>query len=136
MEERGESYASYLTALDRLRDELERIKDVEEVNGLKRRVTDLRTSSNFLMEAADPNTVFWIERRAAGGVKNFSRTQSGTPAAFHTYLQATPIDVSEILSTTLFSGFGSVDPDQSPRSPCRAASTTLRSGWAWSGRAN
>ena len=108
LEERGDAYVSYLTGLDRLRDELERIKDVEEINGLKRRVTDLRTSSSFLMEAADPNTVFWIERRAAGGVKNFSRTQTGTPAAFHTYLQATPIDVSEILQTSLFAGFTSV----------------------------
>jgi ATP-dependent DNA helicase DinG len=108
LEERGEAYMSYLTALDRLRDELDRVKDVEEINGLKRRVTDLRIASVFLMETVDPNTVFWIERRAAGGVKNFSRTQTGTPAAFHTYLQATPIDVSEILSTTLFSGFGSV----------------------------
>ncbi len=108
LEERGDSYVSYLTALDRLRDELERVKDVEEINGLKRRVTELRIASTFLMETVDPNTVFWIERRAAGGVKNFSRTQTGTPAAYHTYLQATPIDVSEILSTTLFSGFSSV----------------------------
>jgi ATP-dependent DNA helicase DinG len=108
LEERGDAYASYLTTLDRLRDELERIKDVEEVNGLKRRVTELRIASAFLMETEDPNTVFWIERRAAGGVKNFSRTQSGTPTAFHTYLQATPIDVSEILQTSLFSGFTSV----------------------------
>lgn len=108
LEERGDSYASYLTALDRLRDELERVKDVEEVNGLKRRVTELRTSSTFLMEAEDPNTVFWIERRAAGGVKNFSRTQVGQPLAYHTYLQATPIDVSEILNTTLFKDFSSV----------------------------
>jgi ATP-dependent DNA helicase DinG len=108
LEERGDSYVSYLTALDRLRDELERVKDVEEINGLKRRVTELRIASVFLMETVDPNTVFWIERRAAGGVKNFSRTQTGTPAAYHTYLQATPIDVSEILSTTLFSGFSSV----------------------------
>ena len=108
LEERGDAYVSYLTGLDRLRDELERIKDVEEINGLKRRVTDLRTSSSFLMETQDPNTVFWIERRAAGGVKNFSRTQTGTPAAFHTYLQATPIDVSEILQTSLFAGFTSV----------------------------
>jgi ATP-dependent DNA helicase DinG len=108
LEERGENYLTYLTALDRLRDELDRVKDVEEVNGLKRRVTDLRTSSSFLMEAEDPNTVFWIERRAAGGVKNFSRTQTGTPAAFHTYLQATPIDVSEILQSSLFTGFSSV----------------------------
>jgi ATP-dependent DNA helicase DinG len=108
LEERGEAYMSYLTSLDRLRDELDRVKDVDEVNGLKRRVTDLRVASSFLMETVDPNTVFWIERRAAGGVKNFSRTQAGTPQAFHTYLQATPIDVSEILSTTLFSGFSSV----------------------------
>lgn len=108
LEERGDSYASYLTSLDRLRDELERVKDVEEVNGLKRRVTELRTSSTFLMEAEDPNTVFWIERRAAGGVKNFSRTQVGQPLAYHTYLQATPIDVSEILNTTLFKDFSSV----------------------------
>lgn len=108
LEERGDAYLSYLTSLDKLRDELERVKDVEEVNGLKRRVTELRTSSTFLMEAEDPNTVFWIERRAAGGVKNFSRTQVGQPLAYHTYLQATPIDVSEILNTTLFKDFSSV----------------------------
>ena len=108
LEERGEHYASYLTALDRLRDELERIKDVDEVNGLKRRVTDLRVSSTFLMETEDANTVFWIERRAAGGVKNLTRTGTGQPAAYHTYLQATPIDVSEILSTSLFRDFQSV----------------------------
>ena len=108
LEERGDSYASYLTALDRLKDELDRIKDVDEVAGLKRRVADLRQSSSFLMEAADPNTVFWIERRAAGGVKNFSRTESGTPASFHTFLQATPIDVSEILTETLFKAFSSI----------------------------
>lgn len=108
LEERGDAYLSYLTSLDKLRDELERVKDVEEVNGLKRRVTELRTSSTFLMETEDPNTVFWIERRAAGGVKNFSRTQTGQPMAYHTYLQATPIDVSEILNTTLFKDFSSV----------------------------
>jgi ATP-dependent DNA helicase DinG len=108
LEERGDAYLSYLNSLDKLRDELERVKDVEEVNGLKRRVTDLRTSSTFLMETEDPNTVFWIERRAAGGVKNFSRTQQGQPLAYHTYLQATPIDVSEILSSSLFKDFSSV----------------------------
>ena len=108
LEERGDAYLSYVTTLNRLQDELERLKDVEEAAGLRRRIGELRTSSNFLMEAQDPNTVFWIERRAAGGVKNFSRTQAGTPAAFHTYLQATPIDVSEILATTLFTNYSSV----------------------------
>lgn len=108
LEEHGEHYASFTVALDRLQDEIERLKDIEEAAGLRRRVVELRESTKFLMEAVDPNTVFWIERRAAGGVKNITRTGGGTPAAFHTYLQATPIDVSEILQTTLFSNYGAV----------------------------
>ena len=108
LEERGDAYASYTTSLDRLQDELERVKDVEEIAGLKRRIVELRTSSRFLMETEDPNTVFWIERRATGGVRNASRTQAGMPAAFQTYLQATPIDVSEILRETLFKMFPTV----------------------------
>ncbi len=108
LEERGEHYASFTTALDRLEAELERLKDVEEAAGLRRRAADLRTSAKFLMEAEDPNTVFWIERRATGGVKGFSRKEAGTPAAFQTFLQATPIDVSAILTTTLFETYSSV----------------------------
>ncbi len=108
LEERGEHYASFTVALDRLLDELERLKDVEEAAGLKRRTVELRASTRFLMEADDPNTVFWIERRSAGGVRNSSRNGMGVPAAFHTYLQATPIDVSEILQTTLFTSYNTV----------------------------
>ncbi len=108
LEEQGEFYASFQVALERLFDELERLKEVEEAAGLRRRVMDLRLSAQFLMESTDVNTVFWIERRAAGGVKNATRSGSGAPAAFHTYLQATPIDVSEILQTTLFANYGTV----------------------------
>ncbi len=108
LEERGEHYSTFTVALERLFDELEHLKDVEEAAGLRRRVMDLRLSVRFLMESADINTVFWIERRAAGGVKNAARNGSGAPAAFHTYLQATPIDVSEILQTTLFANYGAV----------------------------
>ena len=108
LEERGDHYASFITALDRLEAELERLKDVEEAAGLRRRTVDLRISAKFLMETDDPNTVFWIERRATGGVKGFSRTQAGTPAAYQTFLQATPIDVSEILTSTLFEKYNSV----------------------------
>ena len=107
LEERGEHYASFSVALDRLQDELERLKDVEEAAGLRRRTIDLRTSTKFLMETEDPNTVFWIERRATGGLKNLTRA-STAPAAYQTFLQATPIDVSEILETNLFASYGTV----------------------------
>jgi ATP-dependent DNA helicase DinG len=50
------------------------------------------------MEAESVNTVFWIERR--GG----SPRQGGR----NTYLQATPIDVSELLSDLLFEQYPSV----------------------------
>lgn len=108
LEEHGEHYVSFSVALDRLRDELERLKEVEEAAGLRRRVMELRESTKFLMEAVDPNTVFWIDRRAAGGVKSLARGGGGGPAAFHTHLQATPIDVSEILQTNLFANYGAV----------------------------
>ena len=108
LEERGEHYLSFTVALDRLFDELDRLKDVDEAAGLKRRTVDLRAGTRFLMEADDPNTVFWIERRAAGGVRSVGRMQTGMPAAFHTYLQATPIDVSEILQATLFTSYNTV----------------------------
>lgn len=108
LEEQGEHYSTFTVALERLFDELEHLKDVEEAAGLRRRVMDLRLSVRFLMESADINTVFWIERRAAGGVKSAARNGAGAPAAFHTYLQATPIDVSEILQTTLFANYGAV----------------------------
>ncbi len=107
LEEHGEHYASFSVALDRLQDELERLKDVEEAAGLRRRTVDLRTSTKFLMETEDINTVFWIERRATGGLKNLTRSAT-SPAAYQTFLQATPIDVSEILETNLFANFGTV----------------------------
>ncbi|GAA3750669.1 ATP-dependent DNA helicase [Terriglobus aquaticus] len=108
LEEHGEHYATFTVALERLFDELERLKDVEEAAGLRRRAMDLRLSTRFLMESDDPNTVFWIERRAGGGVKNASRTSLGTAPSYHTHLQATPIDVSEILQTQLFTSFSTV----------------------------
>lgn len=107
LEEQGDSYIGVLAALTRLESELERLKDVEEAPGLRRRIADVHTNLKFLMEANDPNTVFWIERRATGGVRAAARG-AGTPPAFNTHLQATPIDVSEILTSSLFDGFSSV----------------------------
>jgi ATP-dependent DNA helicase DinG len=106
LEESGDYYTSVLNALTRLEGELERLKNVEESPGLRKRAADIRAHLVFLLESPDRNTVFWIERRAAGGVRNLARGH-GHPA-FHTHLQATPIDVSELLTTSLFDTYNSV----------------------------
>jgi ATP-dependent DNA helicase DinG len=106
LEESGDYYTGALNALTRLEGELERVKNVEESTGLRKRTADIRAHLAFLLESSDRNTVFWIERRAAGGVRNFAR--GAAHAAFHTHLQATPIDVSELLSSSLFDAYSSV----------------------------
>lgn len=106
LEERGDYYTATLNALTRLEGELERVKNVEESAGLRKRTADIRSHLVFLLESTSHNTVFWIERRAVGGVRAAARGYSHT--AFNTHLQATPIDVSELLSTALFDNYSSV----------------------------
>jgi len=99
LEENGDIYLGATNALHRLESELDRTRGVEEVTGLKKRVGDIREHLRFLLEAEDRNTVFWIERRSAGGTRSALR---------NTYLQATPIDVSEMLGELLFENYPSV----------------------------
>lgn len=106
LEESGDYYSATLNALTRLEGELERVKNVEESSGLRKRTADIRAHLAFLLESTDHNTVFWIERRALGGVRSLARGHGH--AALNTHLQATPIDVSELLSTALFDNYSSV----------------------------
>jgi len=130
LESHGDSYLAALNALTRLESELDRLRDVEEAAGLRKRAADIRAHLKFLLESTDPNTVFWIERRAASNLRNAARaarpvtnpgaprldseTWAGSPtpsAVFQsltTHLQATPIDVSELLAETLFANYSSV----------------------------
>ncbi len=141
LEARGDAYLGTSNALTRLEGELDRLKEVDEAPGLRKRAADIRNHLKFLLESTDKNTVFWIERRPTGGLRNAARNQpratsltaelssrpertsvsaverpAGLAAAesgpnyqnFSTHLQATPIDVSELLSDTLFQRFGSV----------------------------
>jgi ATP-dependent DNA helicase DinG len=94
LETQGDLYLGVLNALHRLEGELERVRGVEEAPPLRKRTADVREHLKFLLEADDKNTVFWLERR---GGKSMS-----------TYLQATPIDVSELLGGLLFENFPSV----------------------------
>jgi len=110
LEESGDTYTGALHALARLEAELERLKDVDEAAGLRKRTADIATHLKFLLESRDPNTVFWIERRAAGGVRSLAQKGARGPAlpSRHTYLQATPIDVSQLLAGALFEQYSSV----------------------------
>ena len=106
LEERGDIYTGAMNAVQRLEGELERLRGVDEGPGLRKRAAEIATHLKFLMEADDPNTVFWIERRAAGGLRNAAR--GAGYASHHVQVQATPIDVSDILARALFAQYGSV----------------------------
>ncbi len=99
LEEHGELYLGVLNALQLLETELERMREVEEAPGLKRRTNELHDRLKFLMEAEDKNTVFWMERRGGG---------RGRESSYNTFLQATPIDVSGLLGDVLFTTFPTV----------------------------
>ena len=112
LEARGDAYLGASNALQRLEGELERVREVEEAAGLRKRAADIRNHMKFLLESTDPNTVFWIERRATSGLRNAARNARDTaipsPQSFSTHLQATPIDVSTLLADTLFMHYPSV----------------------------
>ncbi len=139
LEARGDAYIATSNALVRLEGELERLREVDEAPGLRKRAADIRNHLKFLLESEDRNTVFWIERRATSSLRNVARsqprvtaltTEPGAPSSpavsspvrvgselpqnsalyqsFSTHLQATPIDVSELLADTLFQRYPSV----------------------------
>lgn len=110
LEEQGDLYVGVLNALHRLEGELERVRGVEEAAPLRKRTADIREHLKFLMEAEDKNTVFWLERRG------------GRQGNTSTHLQATPIDVSELLEDLLFENFPSV--------VLTSATLTVQSGFA------
>jgi len=92
LEENGDEYSGLLGALSGLISELQGLREKpEEVYALARRAEELRVQLSFVLESDDKNTVFWIERRKEG------RRGGG-----HVILQATPIDVSQILRQCLF----------------------------------
>jgi ATP-dependent DNA helicase DinG len=98
LEAQGDLYLGLLNALHRLEGELERVRGVEEAPPLRKRAADIREQLKFLLEANERNTVFWLERRGGRG-------HGSAPV---TYLQATPIDVSELLGELLFENFPSI----------------------------
>jgi ATP-dependent DNA helicase DinG len=85
-EDNEEAYVDLLAALDLIGSHLKLLKDPpEEIQPLFRRSVELGDALRFLLEKDDERFVYWLEKRGRG-----------------TFLQATPIDVAEMLSERLF----------------------------------
>jgi len=103
LETSGDLYLGLRTTLRLIETEMEQLADIDEAPGLRKRVARLRSELEFLLESNASNMVYWLERRAAGGTpekgadRRALRHQART-----TFLQATPIDVSELLHDLVF----------------------------------
>jgi ATP-dependent DNA helicase DinG len=118
LEENGDEFSAFNQALTRLSGELDGLpQKPEEVFQFVRRAQEIQVQLGYAMEAEDPNTVFWIERRGGRGAgregHGFSRADSSQTSRRasapegrgrqNVFLQATPIDVGPILRECLWS---------------------------------
>jgi ATP-dependent DNA helicase DinG len=125
LETSGDLYMAVRATLKRLEAEMEGLRGIDEAPGLKKRVGRLRTELEFLLESNATNMVYWMERRLSGGGSDKS-SSAGRSAAFRpqsrtTFLQATPIDVSELLHEMVF--------DQIPTVILTSATLTVQGGF-------
>ena len=82
----GHAYHELDGSLARLQTELDVFSDkIPEVEAVVRRISQARDDLKFIVNQADRNFVYWLERRGRG-----------------TFLQASPVDVSDLLNKKLF----------------------------------
>jgi ATP-dependent DNA helicase DinG len=118
LESSGDLYLAVRSTLQVLESEIDRISGVDEAPGLKKRVSRLRSELEFLLESNSSNMVYWMERRAVGTA---SLHHSAGRSTRHTFLQATPIDVSELLHELVF--------EQIPTVVLTSATLTVQGGF-------
>jgi ATP-dependent DNA helicase DinG len=124
LETSGDLYMAVRATLRRLESEMEGMKGVDEAPGLKKRVSRLRSELEFLLESNAHNMVYWMERRISGSADKSSSTGARggfRPQSRSTFLQATPIDVSELLHEMVF--------DQIPTVVLTSATLTVQGGF-------
>ncbi len=115
LETSGDLYLSVRSSLRLLETEMDRLSAIDEAPGLGKRIARLRSELEFLLESNAHNMVYWIERRAFGSAQASDPVQrsaprsgqetaprSGRGRSITTQLQATPIDVSELLHELVF----------------------------------
>jgi ATP-dependent DNA helicase DinG len=124
LESSGDLYLAVRSTLSVIEAELDRIPDLDEIPGLKNRAATLRADLEFMLESNASNMVFWLERRATPGaaaVQNSAPRGGARGGARSTFLQATPIDVSELLRDLVF--------DQIPTVVLTSATLTVQGGF-------
>ncbi len=86
LEENAGAYDGFMNAVAHLHSGLEAIEDKpEEIHNLMRRASEARAKLAYLLESEEEGVVYWMERRGRG-----------------VYLQASPIQVAELLRDLLF----------------------------------
>jgi len=103
LEEHGDDYDSLTNTLKRLVSLLRSIPNKpDEVHNFVRRSDELLVQLSFVLESNNKNTVYWIERR--GEARKPGRREAGRfeRTSRFVFLQATPIDLSQILRQVLF----------------------------------
>jgi ATP-dependent DNA helicase DinG len=120
LESSGDLYTAVRTTLRLLEAEMDVLEGIDEAPGLKKRVARLRTELEFLLESNSSNMVYWMERRVAQFTASVQRSAARS-ASRTTFLQATPIDVSELLHELVF--------DQIPTVVLTSATLTVQGGF-------
>jgi ATP-dependent DNA helicase DinG len=121
LENSGDLYTAVRATLRRLEAEMDGMKESDEAPGLKKRVARLRAELEFLLESNAGNMVYWMERRISFGGTEKSAARGARSQARTTFLQATPIDVSELLHELVF--------DQIPTVILTSATLTVQGGF-------
>jgi ATP-dependent DNA helicase DinG len=102
LETSGDLYMGVRATLRRIEAEMDGLK-ADEAPGLKKRVARLRSEFEFLLESNASNMVYWMERRIhTGAPTEKSAPRNTRQQSRTTFLQATPIDVSALLSELVF----------------------------------
>ncbi len=128
LESSGDLYLAVRVTLKLIESEMERLSEVEESSGLKNRAGALRGDLEFMLESNASNMVFWLERRGSSFQDRLSRSaatldRKAAPrgGSRTTFLQATPIDVSDLLRNLVF--------DQLPTVVLTSATLTVQGGF-------
>ena len=125
LETSGDLYNAVRTTLKLMEAEMEGLTGIDEAPGLKKRVARLRSELEFLLESNSSNMVYWMERRIHGGGQSDKSSNSGRAGfrnqARTTFIQATPIDVSELLREMVF--------EQIPTVVLTSATLTVQGGF-------
>jgi ATP-dependent DNA helicase DinG len=108
LETAGDLYMGVRATLRRMEDEIGGLKEVDEAPGLRKRVARLRTELEFLLESNANNIVYWLERRVYGNSDRRTPALRAGAQTRNTFVQATPIDVSELLSELVFENIPTV----------------------------